>query len=297
MERTGPVRELRLEGRTLRGVALRYGEQATDRPEMFEAGAFQPLGVVKLNLQHDPFREIASTDGGSLRLEDTDRELRIEADLRRDSAELSLVRRRVLRGLSVEFRSRRERSDSGIRVLESASLPAIGLVDMGSYRSEIEVRAAMKSAWLRAEIAFGESMDCQCQGPDCTEVEFEAGAFTDLIDRRDVLAVGGGGFANVLGSTRRGTLIVDQTDTGLQVGLTNADTETAKQIQAAAAVADIYVRPLIDIEASDYTDEGNTRTFTNAVTRALLVKPTPNSEGHQPAKIQGVEGRRRRIWL
>ena len=97
VERTRPI-EVRLSGRTLRGVALRYGEQARDRAEMFEPGAFQPIGPVSLNLQHDRFREVATTDGGSLRITDTPTELQVEADLREGSAELSLVRRRALRG-------------------------------------------------------------------------------------------------------------------------------------------------------------------------------------------------------
>ena len=128
---------------------------------------------------------------------------------------------------------------------------------------------------------------------------FEETAFDEMMERRDVLAVGGGGFANVLGSTRRGTLVVDKTGRGLRVGLTNADTDTARRVVEAAAVADIFVRPLIDIEASEYKDEGNTRTFTSAITRALLVKPTPNSEGHRPARIRGVQTRQRgrRVWL
>ena len=296
IERLAPV-ECRLEGRTLRGVAMRYGEQARDRPERFEAGAFQPLGLVSLNLQHDRFREIASTDGGSLRIEDMATELRVEADLREGSAELSLVRRRALQGLSVEFRALTEhRTPDGVRVIEKAELPAIGLVDSGSYRTGIELRA-FDDAWLTAEISFGRSMQCECQGPTCTEVEFEPGAFDDLIDRRDVLAVGGGGFANVLGSTRRGTLLVDQTNKGLRVGLTNSATDTARRIVEAAAVADIFVRPLIDLEASEYEDQGTTRRFRSAVTRALLVKPTPNAEGHRPARIRGVQTRQRRIWL
>ena len=140
-------------------------------------------------------------------------------------------------------------------------------------------------------------MQCECQGPTCTDVEFEPGAFTDLIERRDVLAVGGGGFANVLGSTRRGTLLVEQTDKGLRVGLVNAQTDTARRVIEAAAVADVYVRPLIDMEQSEFEDEGATRRFTRAVTRALLIKPTPNSKGHRPARIRGVQTRRRRLWL
>ena len=296
-ERTSPV-ELRLAGRTLRGTAIRYRERARDRAEMFETGAFQPLGVVKLNLQHDSFREIASTEGGSLRIEDGPDALVVEADLREGSAELALVRRHALRGLSVEFRSLTEHRENGVRIVEKAELPAIGLVDSGSYRTSVELRQAFGDAWLTADIRFGKRMQCECQGPTCTDVEFAPGAFQDLIDRRDVLAVGGGGFANVLGSTRRGTLLVDQTKQGLRVGLTNSQTDTARRVVEAGGVADIFVRPLIDIEQSEYTDEGTTRIFTLAITRALLIKPTVNSKGHQAAKIRGApQHRRRRLWL
>ena len=79
-----------------------------------------------------------------------------------------------------------------------------------------------------------------------------------------------------MGSTRRGTLLVEQTDKGLRVGLTNQQTDTARRVIEAAAVADIFVRPLIDVEQSEYQDEGTTRRYTRAVTRALLVKPTPD---------------------
>ena len=55
IERAAPV-EVRMAGRTLSGVVLRYGERSVDRAELFEAGAFAPIGEVSLNLQHDRSR-------------------------------------------------------------------------------------------------------------------------------------------------------------------------------------------------------------------------------------------------
>ena len=309
-EFTAPV-EFRLSGRTLSGVALRYGERARDRPELFEPGAFQPLGDVRLSLQHDRSgrRPVATVSEGTLRLMDTRSELRLEADLAPNSAELSLVERRTLRGLSVEFVSKSERTENGIRIVERASLPGIGLVDTGSYRTRLELReetrARMGGAWFTASIPFGKKMACKCQGPDCDEVLFEPGAFDDL-DKSEVLAVGGGGFANVLGSLKRGTLLLDENKGGLQIGLTNRDTETARRITSSARVAPIYVRPLLDLDASDFVDDGRLRRFSKADVRALLVKPTVNDKGHLPATIDGVarEDReemnrrhRRALWL
>lgn len=328
MERTAPL-EVRLEGRTLRGVALRYGEPARDRREMFQPGAFQPLGVVALNLQHDPFREIASTDGGSLRVEDTPTELRIEADLREGSAELSLVRRRALRGLSVEFRAKAEHHDNGFRVIEKAALPGIGLVDSGSYRSEIEVRQ-LNAAAIVGVIPTARDMECTCQGPECDAVRFLPGAFDDLLSRsergRDVLAIAGRA-TEVLGSLRRGTLRVARAaeatlravdaprakvQQGIEVVLDQAVTRAASTVIANSLGAPWYVRPLIRQATSDFIEEGRVRVYRRADVRAFLVKPTVNDKGHLPAMIEGrLTGpvppaltlaepeaeRRRRRWL
>ena len=66
----------------------------------------------------------------------------------------------------------------GLRVISRAALPAIGLVDLGSYRNEIELRAAFDDAWLTAEVVpTGGAMQCTCQGGGCDSVFFEAGAF------------------------------------------------------------------------------------------------------------------------
>lgn len=136
-ERSAPL-EVRAAGRTLTGEAIRYGQRATDRAERFEAGAFQPLGDVALNLQHDPTIVLATT-ADRLAVTDTPTALEVRASLRPGAA-LTLLQRGALRGLSVEFRSLAERRGGGVRVIERAALEAIGLVDTGSYAGRLEVR-------------------------------------------------------------------------------------------------------------------------------------------------------------
>ena len=119
---------------------------------------------------------------------------------------------------------------------------------------------------------------------------FEPGSF-DLGE--STLAVGGGGFSNVLGSLKRKTLIAAETDEGLEIGLTNPGTETARRLIEDSKVADLYARPILDLEASEFTDLDGLRTFTRAKVRAILVKPTDTVEGHSPAVVEP----RRRLWL
>ncbi len=298
VERAAPV-EFRVSGRTLHGIALRYGERARDRAERFEPGAFDPLGEVSLNLQHDPEREIASTAEGSLRLSDRPESLRVEADLREGSAELALVRRRALRGLSVEFRSRQERREGGIRVIRRAELAGIGLVDSGSYATEIELR--QDTTFLRGVIPFDRDMECTCQGPDCSAVRFEPGAFDRLGRDRDVLAIAGRA-SEVLGSLRRGTLAVGRAtnttlgligaaehkiDQALEVVITQAVTRAAATVAANALGAPFYVRPLIRQATSEFLDQNGVRVYRRADVRGFLVKPTINDRGQIPILVEG----------
>ena len=292
-ERAAAV-EFRFSGRTLTGPAVRYNERAQDRNEMFKAGAFSPLGDVDLNLQHDGERIVATTRDGSLRLHDTAEALHVEADLRADSAELRLVQRRALRGLSVEFRAIEEQNRGGLRVLTRADLPAVGLVDEGSYRTGVELRQ-FENAWLTAIVPTRSALSCECSGPSCDSVFFEPDSFA-LDDGGDVLAFGGGGAQNILGSLNRGTLLVETTDDGLRVGLTERGTDTARRITEDARAAPMYVRPILDLDQSEYVEVERLRTFSRASVRAFVVKPTSASTGHRPAVIDGVESRRR-LWL
>ena len=132
------------EGLILDGLAVRYGEIAI-RPfgrERFEPGAFGDLAEadIILNASHKRDRPLARTGGGGLVLTDSREALRFEATMpetREATDTHRLVSASVMRGSSVEFIARRERNISGVRVIQSARLFAIGIVDRPSYPSAL----------------------------------------------------------------------------------------------------------------------------------------------------------------
>ena len=124
----------------LKGVLLRYGQRATDRPEMFERGAlYWPAQGILINSQHNRqnpiLRAIPVLDGDTVR---------IDSPLPNTTAGRDAginIRERVLTGLSVEFKSEREVYRGGLRVLQRAYCPRAGLVDSPAYGdSLVEVR-------------------------------------------------------------------------------------------------------------------------------------------------------------
>ena len=123
--------EFRVAGRTLSGVAMRYGDVSPDFRERFMPGAFGEVRTVDINVQHDP--ALVAVRGALLT--DTARELRVRADLPEGSAALALVRRGALNGFSVEFKPKSERREAGVRVVERAVLTGLALVDQGAYPS------------------------------------------------------------------------------------------------------------------------------------------------------------------
>ena len=145
------------EGRRLSGVGVRYGDVAR-LPwgrERIEAGAFAPLGDVILNASHERAAPLARV-GAGLTLDDTAERLAFSAELPATRAAddvLELVRAGVMRGASVEMRVTAERFESGVRVIERATLAAIGVVDTPAYSaSEVEARRAAMPAPARRRV-------------------------------------------------------------------------------------------------------------------------------------------------
>ena len=147
--------ELRFNAETgsLEGTAMQYGDVATLPwgKERFEAGAFgDSLGDVILVRDHRRDSPLARTEGGGLELVDTAQSLEVRAVLpdtgdARDT--LELVRRKVLRGLSVGFVAIRERVEAGVRIVSQARIDHIAVVDRPAYPSAvIEARSAAVAA-------------------------------------------------------------------------------------------------------------------------------------------------------
>ena len=137
------------DGRTLRGVAVTYGDVAKlpFGEERIEPGALE-FGDVILNAHHDRAAPLARTGGAGLTLSDSAERLAFTADLpeTRDADDvLTLVRRGVMRGASIEMRVTGQRFEAGVRVIERATVSAIGIVDTAAYpASEIEARRAAR---------------------------------------------------------------------------------------------------------------------------------------------------------
>ena len=145
--------EVRREGRILSGQGIVYGDVARvgARAERFLPGAFgADVGGldVLLNVQHDRGRVLARTGGGGLTLVDSPTALEVRAELpetRESDDTLALVEAKILRGFSLEFVALRERMEGPTRVIASARLAGLAVVDRPAYQaSTISARAEVE---------------------------------------------------------------------------------------------------------------------------------------------------------
>lgn len=312
--------ELRAEGRTLEGEALVYGDEAVFPwgRERIEAGAFAPVGDVILNRQHDRKTPLARTGGGGLELNDTPEALRIRASLPETEAAndtLTLVREKILRGLSIEFHSTAERGEGDLRIIEKARLVGVAVVDEPQYpQSLVEAREAEMRAkrlrTIRGRIPAKKRLECRCSPGDCTEALFESGALDGAIDpeqAKDALAVIGE-YANAIGSRKRRSLrFWSDGDGGLQYALDIPDTARGRALLETMDAADVFARPVLDAGASDFLMQGSRAVYSKAHVRALTIGPTDASAGWTPLRFKSGAGddapgatakiRRARLWL
>ena len=318
--------EFRVSGRTLSGRALVYGDVSPDYRERFEPGAFGEVRTVPINLQHDPRLVVAERPI----LTDSPRELRVRADLPEGSAALALIKRGALSGFSIEFHARSERREAGIRVIDRAELTGLALVDRGAYpQSTAEVRKRSGRV-LKSTVPYDRELACECiaqrgpgSGGECIPLakfskvagDEMAKAINEAYEdaQRDILAVAGN-YRRPLGSVSRGTLRATSTDNGLDLEIDLPAGAVGDEVIAANESAGVIVRPLIDMDRSEFVDTAAGREYSKPHLRAFIVGATDTKRGWPDAVIEEVlEGppkstaakiaalaqisKRRRVWL
>ncbi len=244
------IRAPEADSRILEGTVITYGEVAFGDygPERFELGSLE-YGDCILNVQHDRGRPIARTPD-TLQLIDSKESLRLRADLpdtRECTDTLTMVRNRILQGLSVEFRAIQERLEAGVRVISRARLTGIGLVDSPAFEgSRVEARA-IKGAGMIFTIRYNRKLQCECC-PTSDEVLFEPGAFSEYLEdeSKELLAVHGN-FTGAIASRRRGSLTMKDGEESLEVSTDIADTTAGRDILEQSKDVEILGRPIVEV--------------------------------------------------
>ena len=308
LERRAAV-QFRAEGRTISGVALRYGDIAPSFNERFESGAFADLSDVRLDTQHDRRRILART-GAGLELTDSADALTFRAELpatREADDALELVRRRILRGASVEFLARQERRDGNTRVVTAAELVAVSIVDDPAFKqSTIETRRARGG--LFGGYKYGRLHLTSASGR-VRKTRLKSGALDFSIDEGRELTVNLGSSLNSTLATRSsGTLEVAKSAEGVSASIRRLPaTQAASDLVALqdAGIA-LHLRPRYQVPDSlpsgkaafvDVPEPGNESVLIREVSEAVLLgfdlTVRGGDNGFEPITLTPGPGRKR----
>ena len=299
VERRTAAAELRVEGRRLSGVVMVYGEVSPSHRERFEPGSLRMAEAVHLDLDHDPERAAAWHPGGGLAIENGRDSVTMRAELppipAADRA-LHEVKAGKVTGLSVEFRTVRERRDGDMRVIEDAILSGVGIVRVPSYGAS-RVEASRRSGrTMRARIPADTDVACRCSGAECEFARIIGGALRDEFDlafeqaRKEIIA-DFGTYDMPLASRSSGTLrgrMLANGDGEVEIDL--PDDGVGAATVAAHEAAGVVVRPHIDASTAESAIEGATRIYSKAPIRAFLVSATDAREGWPAPELIATVG-------
>lgn len=308
--------ELRNQGNELSGTAIRYGDVASIAGigrERFVAGCFGDLSSadVILNEQHDRNKPIARTGGGGLELIDTNTSLEIRANLNPEIAGkcLALVKSKVLRGLSVEFQTLKQRIEANTRIIERANLVGIGVVDKPAYANSIvQVRASGFSSY----VPYGRPLSCQCAGGDCTHTILSGESFIDLDEiitarqkpNGDDITAAVEGYSDTVASLKNGSLRLSQDANGLTIEIPRLpSTQKVADMIEQSAVVGILARPYFqqtpEVKSEIEEIDGNLTQIVKggADLRSIILGPSDKSGGWTPGEFVPIQDTRRKRWI
>ncbi len=174
------------ESRIITGVVIKYNQPTNMRwfTEKFAPGAFKKYLADKKNntralYHHDDGKQLASTLNKTLKLFDSDTELRFEAEVVKTSYgddTLELVKSKEVRGMSFGFRvvnegQKFDRKDDIVeRTVFEADLPEITVTGINQYEdSQVSTRSVDQDAIEEAKKLLEDHAD-QVDGDGCPEL-------------------------------------------------------------------------------------------------------------------------------
>ena len=268
--------EIRAEGKRLVGTVVSYGDVAVvaGQPERFAPGSLLCNDAI-LNRQHQRDRPLART-GAGLVLRDTPDGLHMEAELPSTSEAndvLTLVRSGVLRGLSAEFEVLAEHFEAGVRVIDSANLSGLAIVDRPAYPASIvEARATKDGDTLISHIPGETNLSCKCSGPECRFARFSKPALQRMhsdMNEGDTLAALGS-YGQPLAASSRGTLRGSLIEKGLQIEI-DIPKAARQLVRDAMDAAPLLIRPYLDRDQSEGENRGGVFHYSRAKLRSFIV--------------------------
>ena len=306
-------------GAVLEGVAVPWDSpgKVGRFTETFKRGSLSFDGDILVNVQHDSKRVVARNNAaGGLALWDDPKGLMSRINLPdtqegRDTR--VLVSQGILGGLSIEFVALEDRWAGNHRTILKAELDAIGIVSRPAYAGATiaEGRSLDSETFLlenrqdragsaSGSIPYNQDLSCEClNNQNCNSVEFQR---IEIADDDEIVATIRG-FENAFASTRDGSLVLTQTDEGLDVALSASafQTESGQRLlEQAERGLPIFARPIVDEELSIFEDVDGVRVFSLARIRALILKTIAGDsryrEGWTPLEWPGLSRRSLILW-
>ena len=291
---TGSILHVPRHGRLVHGTLLPYRSLNRQFPEQFVPGCFgNPVPSVALNLQHDHGSII--TEARDVVLIDDDDRLSIRAPIRPDSAAAKLLRRGMLSGFSIEFHSREERQENGVRVISKAELTGAALVDKGAYadaRAELRQRAGVLGT-LFANIPADTVLGCQCQD-GCNHVSFDPGSLAGMLDDNANIWAALSNLGKPLGTTKKKNVrFYDDGKGGIDAYIDVPDTAAGRELLETADVTDLLARPYLRPDGSDFAKVAaggrEVAKYKMGNARGIVIGPSDADE-NWPAPVIKEEG-------
>ena len=230
---------------TINGTVVTYGERTSVYGGLFDEVFEQnSLGDIRqadviLNVMHDRKRPLARTGGGGLNLYQEGPKVKLRAkpeDTQEARDAYRLVKAGVYRGLSMEFRAKKERFEGNLRRISEAKLVDVGVVDRPAYSgSNVEARyLEMRQAddVLSGFIPYGVPILVSMSRNYW--IYLEARALTESLgEDAEVYLLAGLSYDNTMAGSKQGSLTLEESDEGINFRASLvADTTAVRDFKA-----------------------------------------------------------------